>query len=243
MKLRSLILTDGQRKFAGEVAIIVLGVLIALGIGEFADSVRWSYRVSSSLDAIRVELENARGNVRNRIASQACIERRIAEVGIILRKARQTHSLPDVGAIGGPPNHLIVNSAFEVAKSEGVLLHMDRSKAMDLAVTYTLVTDAYLNLTEQEHKSWRTLRLLEGAPGKIDGDLLTLLLQAWADARELSTILGMVAQGSDEQLGKAGIAIPKGTFIGGSTIGEAREGSRCPDLIVDRKPFASAPKT
>ena len=42
MKLPKLTLTDAQRKFAREVWSVVLGVLIALGIGELAEAARCS---------------------------------------------------------------------------------------------------------------------------------------------------------------------------------------------------------
>jgi hypothetical protein len=49
-------LNDRARKFLREVTSIVLGVLIALAIGEVAEAVRWRVRVGNSMAAIRQEM-------------------------------------------------------------------------------------------------------------------------------------------------------------------------------------------
>lgn len=234
---RALLRRRARRKFLREVGSIVLGVLIALAIGELADTARWKWRVNNNLRAIGVELGGARVNLMQRSATQPCMERRIAQIGIILRQARQTHRLPVVDAIGYPPSQLVVDSAFQVAQSDGVLLHMDLKRARRLAATYTLVTTAYLSLTEQEHQSWRTLRLVENAPGDIDSDLLASLLQAWSDAQELVHVIGTVAKQGDRRLREDGIAVPEG--LGAESM--QAEAATCTPLIVDGKPVSVTP--
>ncbi|MEI9850284.1 MAG: hypothetical protein WDN24_04785 [Sphingomonas sp.] len=241
MKLPKLTLTDARRKFVREVGSVVLGVLIALAIGELADAARWKWRVNNSLQAVAVELGGARVNLEERIALQPCMERRIAQIGAILKQARRTHSLPDVKAIGAPSSQLVVNSAFQVAQSDGVFLHMDLERARWLASIYTLVTTAYLNLTEQEHQSWRTLRLLENSPGEVDSDLLASLLQAWSDARELGGSIGGVAEQGARSLREAGIAVPERYRTGRRGADERRGAAVCATLIVDGKPTSAGP--
>ena len=235
--MQRIVLTEKQRKFAREVGSIVLGVLIALAIGELADTARWKWRVNNNLKAIGVELGGARANLVQRSVTQPCMEKRIALIGVVLKQARRTHRLPDIGAIGYPPSQLVVNSAFQVAQSDGVLLHMDLERSRRLASTYTLVTTAYLSLTEQEHQSWRTLRLLENAPGDIDSDLLASLLQAWSDAQELVHVIGVVAKQGDRRLQEDGIAVPEPL----RTKVLHPEAATCMALIVDGKPVLSTP--
>lgn len=48
----------GWRAFAGEVGIIVLGVLIALAANEFVDGLQWRQKVNHAEAAMRLELSN-----------------------------------------------------------------------------------------------------------------------------------------------------------------------------------------
>ena len=45
----------GWREFAGEVAIIVLGVLIALGAEQLLESWRWQVRAQDARERLRAE--------------------------------------------------------------------------------------------------------------------------------------------------------------------------------------------
>jgi hypothetical protein len=45
----------GWRAFAGEVGIIVLGVLIALGFEQVAQAIHWRYEAAKAQDALRNE--------------------------------------------------------------------------------------------------------------------------------------------------------------------------------------------
>ncbi len=63
----------GWREFAGEVGVIVLGVLIALGLGEFAQA--WNDRSNTrdARDAIRAE-------ILLRFATEDCMAKRLNEI-------------------------------------------------------------------------------------------------------------------------------------------------------------------
>ena len=77
----------GWRQFAGEVGIIVIGVLIALVIGAKA----WQDS-SDSADArgnIRAEIGANLGKLSQRARTQPCIERRLDEIDTILSATEQ----------------------------------------------------------------------------------------------------------------------------------------------------------
>src|SRR5829696_3767884 len=124
--MRKSALSEKQLKFVREVGSVVLGVLIALGIGEIAEAVRWKIRVDNSIEAVRTEMADNRWNLAERVAFQPCLERRLAAIGAVLAEARRTGALPRIEIAGTTAYRMIDTSAFEVAKSEGVPLHMDR---------------------------------------------------------------------------------------------------------------------
>ncbi|RYD64443.1 MAG: hypothetical protein EOP58_09530 [Sphingomonadales bacterium] len=232
-------LTEKQSKFVREVGSVVLGVLIALGIGEVADAARWQWRVSVSEAAMRAELAGNRFNVAERRSFQACATQRLGDIGAILAEARRTHRLPDIARIGGPGRRPTHFNALDSATSEGVLLHMRRETARDYSGAYVMAR-YYDDEVEQESPLWARLRLLEHAPGTIDGDLLTTLLDAWAQLKSHTHWIGMIAEQTDDELDRLGVAIE--SMPAGATYQSfKRDGPGmsplCKPLIVDGKPY------
>ncbi|WP_152569560.1 MULTISPECIES: hypothetical protein [Sphingomonas] len=200
-----------RRKFAREVGSVVLGVLIALLIGEVADWVRWQIRLRDGLQAMSGELSGNRFNFVERRLEQKCIESRLISIGKVLDRARQTGSLPAIGTIGFPAVRPSESTAFEVAKSEGLPLHMDRQRARDLAMLYVQM-DAYNSAVSSEQNSWKTLQLLSGSERKVSDDFLIVLLQAWANASREGVVTGVLAQQGDDNFKRFGVTADFGEF-------------------------------
>jgi uncharacterized membrane protein len=237
--MRKLALTEKQIKFAREVGSVVLGVLIALGIGEIAEAVRWKIRVDNSMKAVRIEMAGNRWNLAERVAFQPCLERRLEAIGAILAEARRTGALPRIETAGTTAYRMIDTSAFEVAQSEGVPLHMDRGEARQVALLHDMSTRLYGDLAEKEQESWRTLQLIEGPGGPIGGDLVTVLLQAWINAKSQGRLIGIMALQGDSKMAEFGIP----AILDDEEVWTARDFRErvakveiCGPLIVDGKP-------
>lgn len=241
---RRFTLTEKQSKFVREVGSVVLGVLIALSIGEVADWGRWQWRVSVSEAAMRAELAGNRFNFAERRSYQTCMTQRLADIGAILAEARRTHLLPDIDGIGGPGRRPTEFGALDSATSEGALLHMPRETARIYSGSYR---DARMFEAEldQESPSWATLRLLEHAPGPIDGDLLATLLDAWAQAKHRTRWVGLIAEQADDANEHFGIPI-ESLPVGATYRWFKRDGApvhpTCKPLTVDGKPYQAPAK-
>jgi len=236
-------LSEKQSKFAREVGSVVLGVLIALGIGEVADWGRWQWRVSVSEAAMRAELSGSRFNFAERRSYQACMTQRLEDMGAILAEARRTHRLPDIADIGSPGRRPTLFGALDSATSEGTLLHMRRERANDYTGIYAMARyyDAEI---EQESQPWATLQLLVHAPGPIDGDLLATLLDAVAQAKMHTRWVGVIAEQSDDELARLGIGIqslPAGATWQAITRDGPVTSVMCKPLVADGKPYRPAP--
>ena len=83
----------GWREFLGEVGIIVLGVLIALGAGQVVEWVNQRSEAREAESAIRGEIEQNMAKLRSRQAKMACVVHRIDELQMLIESA---------GAEGGP---------------------------------------------------------------------------------------------------------------------------------------------
>ncbi len=236
-------LTWGERqgKFLREVGSIVLGVLIALGIGEIADAARWHARVDTSLSSIKTELAGNRFNLVERRLIEPCIAQRLAAIGKVLAEARRTHRLPLIESISTPGSRPVETAAFEVAKSEGVPLHLPHDTARDLALAYFLTATQYGQQTEAERGAWTMLRLIEHAEGPIDEGLLGILLQAWIQAESQAGWISLTARQGDDLLARNDVPVEYGAIGSRAALVEFWRGTKlCRPLLVDGKPYRVA---
>ncbi|QNN66944.1 hypothetical protein H9L13_09850 [Sphingomonas lutea] len=91
---------NGWRVFWGEVGIIVLGVLIALGAQQLASDWDDRRRARESLAAVEAELALNAKSFEERTFQQPCMDRRLNELTQILADARRTGRLPRIDGIG-----------------------------------------------------------------------------------------------------------------------------------------------
>ena len=77
----------GWREFAGEVGIIVLGVLIALGAGQVVESINQRSEAREAESAIRGELEQNMAKLKSRQEKMSCVVHRIDELQALIDSA------------------------------------------------------------------------------------------------------------------------------------------------------------
>jgi hypothetical protein len=83
----------GWREFAGEVGIIVIGVLIALGAEQLVEAAHRQREGVQAEGTIRDEIELNLGRLQSRRAIHSCVNRRIEDIQALLDSAA---SNPDI---------------------------------------------------------------------------------------------------------------------------------------------------
>ena len=195
---------NGWRVFFGEVGVIVLGVLIALGIGVIADMVRWRLRAAEFGGAVRGEIAINAGVHEERALVQPCIARRLEQVDRLLRQARRTGRLPDIGEIGRPPVRPLTSDSWELASASEALLYFDQDEVKLFSIHYGQMASSD-DQVHAEQEAWSTLRAIEQAPGPISDDLLSELTLVAARLRFQSYLNGIQ--------GEQGLAFARGIGV------------------------------
>ena len=194
-----------RRKFIQEVGSIVLGVLIALALGEVAESVRWQVRAGRSDAAIDAELARVAGVLDERTMVQPCLERRLDELERLLRAARVGNALPAVAEIGRPPYRPTQAAAWDDAVSSGTLLHFSAERRATLSLNYPTI-QSYDRDLKDEQGLWATLRVLEGTPGPISDDLLAEASLSVSRLRYSTFMNGLSAKETRDDIFRTGVA-------------------------------------
>lgn len=146
----------GWREFGGEVGIIVLGVLIALGAEQMVESLHWRHEVHETRKALDAELSHDLAAVDVRIKERPCIDQRLAELerwanstasGTPLRLKRPVT----------PPLQFNVHKAVWGATSGEVASRMPLDAKLSYAELYDGM-ETFRKFIEQESDAWDALQ-------------------------------------------------------------------------------------
>ncbi|HEY2753572.1 hypothetical protein [Phenylobacterium sp.] len=105
----------GAREFLKEIGTIVIGVLIALGAEQVAVSLRDRHAAAEARAAVYTEIRLNLSYMQGRMATQACIERQLDEIGALLVKAGEGPLTARPSWIGQPSSWLIAAQRWQAA--------------------------------------------------------------------------------------------------------------------------------
>lgn len=234
-------LSERQQKFAREVGSVVLGVLIALALGEVATGIRWRFVAADSRAAMLDDFQRDAGVMHERQLAKSCIERRLDDVDALLRQARQRGVLPQVGTIGRPPTRPLVTAAWEMGVSSGVLPHLSRSDASGFATNFAVIDEMEGDFKTQS-ALWARLSAMENMPGPVSQDFLAELMFITAELRRGSAYVDMVAGqivDSARSQGKLDywLILDREGGSAADVVAWLRSRPICKPLLVDGKPY------
>lgn len=148
------------RKFVGEVAIIVLGVLIALSAEQAVDNWRWQQQLDAGRDALRGDFQLILMNAGEREAEDKCIRDRLLFLRDVLD--RNPDRLPALGHVGSPPARNWYPASWDSLVASNVSTRMKRD---DLLAFGSIAQQARLaeQTARDEIDEWTTIYTMVGS--------------------------------------------------------------------------------
>jgi hypothetical protein len=151
----------GWREFAGEVGVIVLGVLIAFGAQQLVENWQWRSNVRDADRRMTEELSYDVTFAYERFAIAPCLRPRLTELRDQLLRSDPTwpgsraNFANDLYKSGFPavyrtPNRPWSQAAWQTALSSGVIEHFQPRRAQDLAALFEVV--ALLKQSQSEEQ-------------------------------------------------------------------------------------------
>ena len=137
----------GWRKVAGEIAIIVVGVLIALGLDQYVQGRQWRQQLQQAEEAFQWELGLGAQDAYERLAIQPCLQSRIVELAERLnREEPRWSALPlklstkyyrnVLPVVYRPPNRTVFMDAWNNALADQTLTHMSPERSAQFSGLY-----------------------------------------------------------------------------------------------------------
>jgi hypothetical protein len=153
----------GWRAFVGEVGIIVVGVLIALGAQQVVEYFSWQANVRDAKQDLQTELEGDLFAAQERVRLGPCIDRRLNQLGgLIDHPPAKPWTL--FGGANITPIRVWSSSAWDSAVADGAVAHMSREERAQYANVYSYVRGLHA-LVLEEYPVTVEFRMLEhGGP-------------------------------------------------------------------------------
>ena len=185
MKLSMLRPREGWRAFAGEVGVVVLGVLLALGAQEIAETIDDRSEAAATRESLANEIEESLAVLELRKAAQPCIDRRLKELRAIVNDWGRTGSFETPRWVSQATWFAFDTARFEAAQSAGrlALLPSDEQYRFGLVVE-SLKT--FRDIQKRETDAWSTLRMLQSGPEVLSASDRTAVRVALQDASTLN---------------------------------------------------------
>ena len=151
----------GWREFVGEVGIIVVGVLIALGAQQLVETANWRHEVAGFRDAVRDELEENLDTYPSRARQEACIHARLDELQQWLDGWRSGRGVKLTGPIGIAASRSIRTSVWN-STDPAVLGHVPRDERIGYSFLYNEFANNEVHRLD-EREAWIELAGFDGA--------------------------------------------------------------------------------
>jgi len=155
-----------------ELAIVALGVLIALGAQQVADDIHWRNEVADFRRAVRVEISNNLATYTFRAPEDRCIEARLDELKRWLDSWRAQRPMKLTGRIGNPTSLVIRTSVWD-GRDAGTFSHMPLDERLNYGGLYTEFANNELHRLD-ERAAWIELAEFDGATELDHKDLMRL---------------------------------------------------------------------
>jgi hypothetical protein len=156
----------GWREFVGEVGIIVLGVLIALGAEQVVESVHEQQVAAEARENVRAEAHFNLSSIQERLAVQGCIERRLDNLSRILSTAGEGVLQPQPSWIARPPTGPFFRGRWNAATASGRNSLFPSEEQEQFSVLYEIFA-RYDEYQGREQMVWAQLRALETWQGPL----------------------------------------------------------------------------
>ena len=202
------------RQFVREVAIVLLGVLIALALEQVALDWRDDARMAGMRASMDEEIADFAQLLEIRRTLQPCIVRKLDQIDGVLERGGGIGPWRDVGR----PVFLFSSAgAWNSDASDLVSRHLGPERFRLYGEIYQGMAQ-YLDLSQREQEQWIALQTLERQDEPLAGERRWRLVEAAAGARNANLILNAIAEQMLDHVERFGIA-PERTLSRSELLG------------------------
>lgn len=193
---------QGWQILLGEIAIIVVGVLIALAAQQAVEDYKWRRDVAAGREALRDDYVQIIANARERVGLDQCLRDHLNQLALLL--ARSPGRTPGIGAFGSPPERPWAAASWGSLVATGVSTHMPRREMLAHARIADSARQAEERVAE-EMLHWSHLYALTGPARPLASGEEAAIRQSLARAMYLLNLNRLQAPQIEQFIRQTGI--------------------------------------
>jgi hypothetical protein len=223
--------THGWREFVGEVGIIVLGVLIALGFEQLVQEIQWSDTVRKAHANIGTETELANYFFGFRTAASPCVERRLVSINDVIENVASNKPVGRLESIGPDIGAGLSDSNWQAERAAQTLTHFDK-RELDQLGGYYHQLDSVADAVFREDAAWSELRVLEGDPSRLGAEDIAGLRRSLQHARFENYLISGISRQQLRMAKQLKLTIPTARVKRLNTVWAKRLRAVCAPLSI-----------
>ena len=151
----------GWRELLGEVGVIVIGVLIALGAEQAVEALHNRADANDARSEINDEVVTDITRIHQRAFADECVDRRLAEIDRVIDAADNVGTIHRPTWIGRPVRYAIETARWDAASQSGRVSRLPFNWQGQFGFLYTTLRYFY-EMTIAEQQTWSELEGLSG---------------------------------------------------------------------------------
>lgn len=197
----------GWREFAGEVGVIVLGVLIAIALEQLVEAIHWQAQVRDARGAIAEDMAQTNRAFAFRVAAHDCIAARLTKLNGIIERSARHQPVPHLGEVMPDIGNSLFQNAWQTSRASQTLSHFDRH-SLRLYGSYYVDVDSVAGFIGHEADDLTVLNVLEGDPGRLGPSDISGLRVAIRHAMFDNDLIAGIAQDALNTSKSLGVDVP-----------------------------------
>jgi hypothetical protein len=195
------------KSFFIHIAIIVIGLLIAVGLEQTVEWIHWRERVAQARESIHEETaKNGRYYVL-RQATQECISKRLGVLRSVVDAVAAHRPVEPIGHTNPEVGRPLADAIWESERASQTLTHFPRDELAKLSTVYAALV-SLRRWEGQELNAYSNIAIMEGDPGRLGAEDLALLRQDIEMAETMNAYTTTVAARQLKEFEALGIRMP-----------------------------------
>jgi hypothetical protein len=175
----------GWNAVAWELVIVTVGVILALGAQQAAETVNARREAAETRATLTDEIKETLAVLELRKAAQPCIDRRLKEVRALVDEWGRTGSFKTPRWIAQATWFAIVTARFDAAESAGRLALLPSEEQYRMGQVVGSLRN-FREIQSKEIETWGTLRMLQSGPDALSASDRTAVRTALQEASVLN---------------------------------------------------------
>lgn len=178
------------RELLGEIGVIVIGVVIALGAEQLVENLNWRHEVSEARELLGDELSQSMARSIERVRLEDCLENRLDKLSNIIDQASRTGALPPTALAGNPPVTEWPSEVWRSVIASQTATHFSSETLSAIGLAYTKIEDLK-TANNAELLVWTRLNTLSGPGRRFDPASEADLRAALSEARIYNRVMAL----------------------------------------------------